>query len=442
MAKPVILCVDDERIILTSLKEQLKRCFAADYHIETVDSGEEALEIMAELVADAVETPVVIADQIMPGMKGDELLRQIHVRSPKTLKIMLTGQANADAVGNAVNYANLYRYISKPWEETDLTMTVTEAIRCYFQDKQLAEQNCILHRMNQELEQLNTAYERFVPREFLGFLEKKSIVDVQLGDQVQKEMTILFSDIRGFTALSETMTPVENFKFINTYLGQMEPVITAHHGFIDKYIGDGIMALFPTNADDAVRGAIAMMQQLAAYNAHRQQKGYLPVGIGIGLNTGTLMLGTIGGANRMDSTVIADTVNLASRLEGLTKRFKACILISEYTVGCLKHPGQYHTRLLGKVQVKGKTEAVRIYEVFDGDPAPVIELKAKTNALIEEALQHYFAKEFIKAMGDFTSVLEINPHDQTVQLYVERCARFITQGVPADWQGVEVMEQK
>jgi two-component system sensor histidine kinase ChiS len=440
MSKPVILCIDDERIILTSLKEQLRRRFQSQYLIETVESGEEALEILEEFMEDAIDMPVVIADQIMPGMKGDELLREIHTVSPKTLKIMLTGPANADPVGNAVNFANLYRYISKPWEENDLAMTVTEALRCFYQDKKLEEQNTALQQMNHDLEQLNHAYERFVPRQFLGFLEKRSIVDVQLGDQVQKEMSILFSDIRGFTPLSETMTPEENFQFLNSYLSQMEPVILEHDGFIDKYIGDGIMALFPKTADNAVGGAIAMMKQLAAYNSQRRQVE--PIRIGIGVNSGSLMLGTIGGNNRMDSTVIADTVNLASRLEGLTKRYKANILISAYTLAALSDPEKYNCRFLGKVQVKGKQAAVPIYEVYDGDPDDIIELKHKTRSVFEEGLQNYFAKEFITAMGFFTQVLASNPNDKTAQLYVERCARFISQGVPDDWEGVEIMDTK
>jgi two-component system, sensor histidine kinase and response regulator len=159
MSKPMILCVDDEKMILTSLKEQLKRHFADSYRIETVESGEEALEIIEELQAEAAEMPVVICDHIMPGMRGDELLRHIHNALPKTLKILLTGQADADAVGNAINHANLYRYIAKPWEQDDLTLTVTEAIRSYYQDKKLAEQNAILQQMNRELEQFNETLE-------------------------------------------------------------------------------------------------------------------------------------------------------------------------------------------------------------------------------------------------------------------------------------------
>jgi adenylate cyclase len=442
MPKPIILCVDDEKIILTSLKEQLKRHFARDYHIETVESGEEALEVIEEVIADTIDLPIVISDHIMPGMKGDELLAQIHCRLPKTLKILLTGQANADAVGNAVNRANLYRYIAKPWEQADLNLTVTEAIRSYFQDKKLQEQNAILTQMNQDLEQLNTAYERFVPREFLGFLDKQSVVDLLLGDHVERDLTILFSDIRDFTTISEQMTAEENFQFINTYLGRMGPIVRQHQGFIDKYIGDAIMALFPRHADNALQAAIMMLRVLADYNQARQATGKLPIQIGIGINTGLAMLGIIGEHGRMDGTVISDAVNLASRLEGLTKRYKASILVSEPLLTRLARPEQYHVRFLGKVQVKGKTETIQIYEVFDGDSERFIDLKHKTKPEFKRGLEHYFSREFIKAMGDFTQVLAVNPDDKAAQLYVERCAGFISQGVPECWQGVEVVDSK
>ncbi|GAK57052.1 sensory transduction histidine kinase [Candidatus Vecturithrix granuli] len=159
MKKPVILCVDDEKNILDSLKKQLKLYVGNAYNIETAESGEEALELVQELREDSVELPVVIADHIMPGMKGDELLIAIHRQLPKTLTIMLTGQANADAVGNAINSANLYRYIAKPWSQKDLTLTVEKAIQSYFQDKKLEEQHKILQQVNRELEQFNTLLE-------------------------------------------------------------------------------------------------------------------------------------------------------------------------------------------------------------------------------------------------------------------------------------------
>jgi response regulator RpfG family c-di-GMP phosphodiesterase len=137
--KPVILCIDDEKMLLMGLRQQLKNQVGKEYRIEIAQSGEDALEIIAELQEDEIEVPVVISDQIMPGIKGDQLLVQIHAILPKTLKILLTGQAETDAVGNATNNANLYRYITKPWEPADLNLTVTEALRRYYQEQELAE---------------------------------------------------------------------------------------------------------------------------------------------------------------------------------------------------------------------------------------------------------------------------------------------------------------
>jgi signal transduction histidine kinase len=159
-----IICVDDEGVVLASLKEQLRRNLMDMGHciIEVADTGDEALDIIAELKEENIEVALIISDQIMPGMKGDELLIQVHERYPEILKILLTGQANAEAVGNAVNQANLYRYIAKPWDETDLCLTVTEALRRYQQELQLAAQNQALRQANHALAELNTSLEHKV----------------------------------------------------------------------------------------------------------------------------------------------------------------------------------------------------------------------------------------------------------------------------------------
>lgn len=211
---------------------------------------------------------------------------------------------------------------------------------------------------------MNAALERFIPREVLSFLGKGSIMDVELGDHSERHMTVLFADIRDFTTLSETLTPDENFRFINSYLERMGPVIRRHGGFVDKYLGDGIMALFPGSPSEAMAAALEIRGALALYNRDRSTMGYVPLRIGVGLHWGPLMLGTIGENRRMDSTVISDTVNTASRLEGLTKKYARDILVSGETVEAIKTntntPG-LDFELLGEELVKGKTKPVAVY---------------------------------------------------------------------------------
>lgn len=157
MSNPVILCVDDEKIVLNGLKEQLKSKLSG-YSIETAESGMEALELLLELVNSNIEVPLVITDYIMPGMKGDELLSKIHTFLPKTIKIMLTGQATMDGVTNAVNQANLYHYIAKPWEKEDLCLTVRQGLNSYYKDRQLEIQTQKLKTSNEELVSLTEAF--------------------------------------------------------------------------------------------------------------------------------------------------------------------------------------------------------------------------------------------------------------------------------------------
>ncbi|MGL6136765.1 MAG: hybrid sensor histidine kinase/response regulator, partial [Planktothrix sp.] len=173
-----ILCVDDEPVILESLKEQLKRHLPQDYELESAESGEEALEVIAELHQDGLEVALVISDQIMSGLQGDELLIELHQNYPQMLKIMLTGQADVQSVGNVVNQASLYRYISKPWDETDLILTVQEALKRYTQEQQLLEQNQKLQELNIELQQLNTSLEHKVTERTAELEQAKQAAEV------------------------------------------------------------------------------------------------------------------------------------------------------------------------------------------------------------------------------------------------------------------------
>ena len=271
------------------------------------------------------------------------------------------------------------------------------------------------------IEVMSEAYSKFVPTEFLSQLQKKNITEIKLGDQVQKKMSILFSDIRNFTALSETLTPAQNFDFLNSYLKRMAPIVRMHHGFIDKFIGDAVMALFPGKADDALHCAIAMQKEILRYNEHRSGQGYAPIEIGIGIHEGDLMLGTIGAEERMDGTVISDAVNLSSRIEHVTKSFGARILISGHFFSALENPHNFHVRLLGRVAVRGKTESIEIYEVLDYLPENVLTRLAAVKPEFEEAVRLLSARRPEEAGALFSRILQSVGEDRVTQKLLDKC---------------------
>ena len=263
----------------------------------------------------------------------------------------------------------------------------------------------------------------FVPREFLHLLKKETVMDLKLGDHLKQEMTIFFSDIRQFTELFESLSPEEGFKFINSYLTRIVPVIEQYGGFVDKYIGDAIMALFPQSngADMAVRAAIEIQKKILEYNSHRAKCGYRPLDIGVGIHTGTLILGVVGVHNRMQNTVISDAVNLASRVEGLTKAFGVSMAISGQTFKKLEHPEDYKFRYLGNVKVKGKGEPTRVYEILNGIDPETMEKKMRTNMYFEQGLFSFVQRKYGIAMANFKKVLEIMPNDLAANIYLEHC---------------------
>ena len=278
------------------------------------------------------------------------------------------------------------------------------------------------------LRQTELAYGRLIPRQLLTLLERDSIIDVKLGDQMERKLTIMFSDIRNFTPLSESMTPGENFEFINSYHSQMEPVIGKYRGIIDKYMGDTIMALFTQSADDAVTGSIAMLEKLIQYNAGRERAGYVPIHIGIGLNTGMVIIGMVGGTNRMDSTVVGDAVNLTSRIEEATKIYHAPLLISQNTLYDLADPSKYDIRFLDRIRVKGKTQPLSLYEVFDNDPADLRHAKRASRAKFEEAIACYHLQKIPHAIELLAHCIKIAPKDIPAHIYMTRCEDYLATG--------------
>ena len=278
-----------------------------------------------------------------------------------------------------------------------------------------------IKRYSVGLQETNTAYARFVPKQILQFLGQNSITDIRLGDQVQRQMTILFADIRSFTTISESMSPRDNFDFINQYLRTIGPIIRKYNGFIDKYIGDAIMALFPDRPEDAVRAAIEMQGALVEFNVEGKELGRPAVTIGVGIHRGNLMLGTVGEEERMDGTVISDAVNLTSRLEGLTKQFGAPIIISEAVLESIQGKRHFEERYLGEIKVKGKQRSVKIFEVIDGEVINIARRKAIYVKEFERAVRYFEKGEFAHAGRLFSDVLKRNRGDMAAKMYQQRC---------------------
>lgn len=300
-----------------------------------------------------------------------------------------------------------------------------------------------LNHTYENMANLSQAFERFVPKQFLHFLEKENITQIQLGDHIEREMTVFFSDIRSFTTLSESMTPTENFQFLNDYLRTVGPRIRDHYGFIDKYIGDAIMALFPRKPDDAIEAGIHVLAELREFNKTREIEHKMTLNVGAGIHIGKLMLGTIGEHERMDGTVIADAVNLASRVEGLTKYYRTHMIITGEMKEKLHEPSKFHLRYLESLVVKGKKEPVELFEVLDADPH-LYEAKKKTMDNFLTAGRLFHAGKFDLAKERYEECLRECPDDGPAQYFLSLIKEYEEEGLPADWtnNSARVMHEK
>jgi two-component system sensor histidine kinase ChiS len=270
------------------------------------------------------------------------------------------------------------------------------------------EREGYIHRLSE----LNASLSRFVPKEFLQLLGKTSIEEVMLGEQSQRSMTILFADIRKFTTISERIPTEDVFTLLNDYLGRMSPLIESHGGFIDKYMGDGIMALFPNEPQQALQAAIAMLEAL-----ERQSVSIFPeLEIGIGIHTGEILLGTVGGHNRMETTVIGDAVNLAARVENLTKTYGARLLITEETYA---HCPQMMVREIDRVTVRGRTHPTTLYEVLLRSDRK----KRETLPLFQEEIAAYYEGDNQQALELFTRLQQLDPYDRVAQVRGDRLSQ-------------------
>lgn len=368
MATGIILCIDDERVILNGLQGQLGREFGSSYAIELAESGEEAIDLVNELIGAGNYIPVVISDQMMPGIKGHELLRRIHEISPETYTVLLTGYSDLEAVTEAVNHANLYRYITKPWEGNDLILTVREAIKGFNQGRQLETQNKLLDRHNKELELLVAERTQELQQE-----KRKSdelLLNV-LPEEIAKELkekgeatprnyemvTVLFSDFQEFTRMATEVSPQELIHTLNECYSAFDDIIDRHNLEKIKTIGDAYMCAggLPTenatNAIDAVAAACEIQQWVAEWNSGRVANGKYNWDVRIGIHTGKLIAGVIG-KKKFAYDVWGDAVNIAARMESTGEIGKVNISNATYELVKDKFPCTYR----GKIEVKGKGE--------------------------------------------------------------------------------------
>ncbi|MGE3919593.1 MAG: AAA family ATPase [Gammaproteobacteria bacterium] len=362
------------------------------------------------------KTPIVLEN---PEAQGD-YTQDLYIKRVKPKSVLCTPLLNQGKLSGLLYLENNLTPYAFTADRLEILNLLSVQIGVSVDNARLYSRTTSL---NKSLSNLNKAYERFVPQEFLRLLGKKSITDVKVGDQIQKDMTVMFTDIRNFTTISESMTPEENFTFINQFVNLMEPVIAKHGGFVDKYLGDGIMALFPT-ADSAVDAAVEMQLVLKQYNIERLQSKMSVIRAGIGLNSGILMLGTVGGEHRMDGTVISDAVNLASRVQELTKIYKVLSLITEETFMRLKDPNKYAIRKMDNELIRGKQKLITIYELYDADPTSVKQLKSETVSEFEQGIEFYNEKRFDEAFPIFDKILSKNKEDYPAEIYRQRCLEF------------------
>ena len=390
-----ILIVDDEPINHQVLRNYLNEDI---YSIASAMNGEEALRLLDS----ETSYDLILLDVMMPRMSGYEVCQKLRDRYlPSELPIiMVTAKNQLEDVIQGLN-VGANDYLPKPFHKDELLARIKTQL---------------------DLHQVFEVAGKFVPNEFLHSLDKNRITEVVLGDYKEREVTVLFSDIRDYTSLSETMTPEENFGFVNAFHGRMGPIVRRYQGFVNQYLGDAIMAIFPNSPQDAVQAAIDMQTELRAYNQQRKSQKRKELAMGLGLHTGPLIMGIIGDEKRMDAATIADTVNTASRIESLTKYYGAAILLSENSVVKLRRKDLFSMRYLGKVQVKGKQEPVGIYECLQGDSGQLAGRKQQTIALFEKGLEHFWAKEFPEASTVFNSLIKNNPEDKVAYHFLKKAS--------------------
>lgn len=303
--------------------------------------------------------------------------------------------------------------------------------------------------INEELSNQKNAFYRFVPVDFIRILDKESPVSISIGNNKEKSMTILSSDIRNFTNILETVPSNQTITFLNSYLSEMEKIVYEAAGFVDQYSGDALLALFAdyservekenfNSADNAVEAALRMMNVV---RSKRIQKNFsIPLEwnleIGIGINTGSLILGTVGSERRIDTNVVGDAIRLTSKLQSLTYLYQGRILISHHTYLRLHRMSDIGIRMIDSAFVKGRNQPVDIYEVFESDIEEIKEFKLKTLDLLSQGISEYRSGKFGEATKIFKQLYQEEPRDNLSKIYLKRCKLYSSKPLEKNWDGI------
>jgi two-component system sensor histidine kinase ChiS len=464
------MLVDDEPANLTLLEELLR---LEGYATVSADSGAEALSL-----ARASRPDLILLDIMMPEMNGFDVCEILRKDTAlQTVPVIFLTALDDDTSRLRGLEMMADDYLTKPFNSRLLLAKVenilqlskmrSQAVSSQFNQQVKEQSKRQIAAAWEANEYLSEKFQLFVPEQLLGRIAPQGIESIQLGNVTEEELTILFCDIRGFTAIAESQEARETFEWLNAFFTEMNDCITSHGGFIDKYLGDAIMSVFDkrkSHAMDAIEAAVAMQESLQKFNASRQKYNLEnPLNIGTGINTGIGMIGTLGSDRRMDSTVIGDVVNTASRLENLTKIYGCQIIVSENALvhareflngisansnskeslllKCDLEVGtqetiistsrataadsdlpsnNYYYRWIDRVTPRGKQQAIEIYEIWSAS-SPDSEVKLLTQVLFDKGIQGWQSERYIAALGYFQQLIEQNPADTVVSFYINRC---------------------
>jgi class 3 adenylate cyclase len=352
-----ILYVDDEEHNLISFEATFRK----EYKVHTAISAEDGIAIMREN-----NVKLVITDQRMPDMTGIQFLEKIAPEYPDTIRMILTGFSDIGVIIEAINSGKVFRYITKPWDENELRMTIENAKQLFGLQLSNRELMKSLQQKVEEQEQTLRLFIRYVPEQVVKKTLENSQEAIFQGEL--RDVAVLFCDIRGFTPMSEELSPKEVVSFLNDYYTIMSEIVKQYNGTVNQFVGDEIFAafgapeMFPDNETNAVFCAIKMMENLSKLNEKYQEKFKREIQMGIGVNYGEVVVGNVGSADRIRYSLSGDTVNTGKRIESITKDHPNSILISNSIYERSKEV--IDAKAWEPIAVKGKKDKVLVYEVL------------------------------------------------------------------------------